>query len=301
MPSKYINNNGKIINLEGNVVSDDIHSPDDKCYAVILKCGHCGDEFFIPIIFTCKCRDRETAVALAKTKARVKRDKKDAVLDSFQITDFERFFIELINDHDPYLKNYTIKRSQEILERRVINDMSNDYDPARQKYFKNAHKQGYKLSHQYKDYYVLERAYAPRFVGSKIVFSNRVNRRELLDEFFKQNTIRYGTRKADPFFMCLYYQMYGKNNDLGIVYYNGHLSFVNDNQRFSCEIPEKFETRLKQSIKEQEAKELKENKIEEISAGTPKVSAIDRFNSRMEKYKSMKKAEESAPSELGAE
>ena len=301
MPSNYINNNGKIVNLRGNVVSGDIHSSDDKCYAVILKCGHCGDGFYIPIIFTCKCRDRETAVALTKTKARVKRDKKDAVLDSFQITEFERFFIESINDHNPYLKNYTLKRSQETMERRVVNDMSDNFNPANRKYLQNSHRQSFKLAHQYKDYYVLERAYAPRFIGSKLVFSNKVNRRELLDEFFKQNTIRYGTRKADPFFMCLYYQMYGKKNDLGIVYYNGHFSFVNDGKRFSCEIPESFEVKLKQSIAEQEARELAEKKIEEISAGAPKVSAIDRFNSRMAKYKSRQKTEESAPSELGAE
>lgn len=286
MPSKYIKNNGRIISMDGNFMKN-IHSDNDKCFAVIARCGHCGDGFYIPIMFTQKCKDRETAVDLVKLLARVKRDKKDAILDSFQITEFERFFIEAINDHDPYLKNYTMKGTQEILDRRIACDLSKGYEPSKRKLADNVTNRSFKLAPYYKDYYVLERAYAPRFVGSQLVFTNKVNRRELLDEFFRENTLRYGIRRGNAFFMGLYYQMYGKNNDLGIIYDNGNFVYRNDGQLYTCQIPESFLDKIQDSVKREQEKEQQEKKMEESFSDRKRPSQIDRFNSRLKKYNEM--------------
>lgn len=288
MPSKFIKSGNNIVNTSGNYIRE-IHSDNDKCFAVIAKCGHCGDGFYIPIMFTQKCRDRETAVELVKLNARVKRDQKDVILDSFEITEKERLLINAINDHDPYIRkdnkrNYLLKGSMEILERRIATDLSESYEPSKRRLAKNVTDRHFKLAQKYKDYYVLERAYAPRFVGSELIFTNRVNRRELLDEFFRQNTLRYGIRKGNPFFMGLYYQLYGKNNDLGIVYDNGNFIYENDGKRFTCQIPESFLGKIQQSIAEQNAREVQEQKNEESFREVKRVSAIEKFNKRYKKF-----------------
>ena len=145
-----------------------------------------------------------------------------------------------------------------------------------------------KVDEDYKEYYVLERAFAARRQGDMIVpASRKINRDELIRDFFYQNTLRFGIKKANAFFLSLYYQQYGKNNDLGLEYHTGYITFRNNGNRYTVEVRPEAERHLDLKVQEEEEQERqKQQKEEEYASGIskPKVSAIEKFNRRMARY-----------------
>ncbi len=241
-----------------------------KCYAVIVKCGHCGRGYYIPIMFTTRSNNVQNAIDDIKMTPRVKREKIDCVIDAFEVTELEKFYIDSVNDHDPYLKGYIEKESELMNKRRIASRWDDE--------------EAVKTAEQYSEFDVLARCFAPRRIGSKLVVPNRVNKNELLQEFFKSATIRcsYDINK-DPFFMLLYYMQYGKDNDLGINLTGNLLSFKGKNGRGEILLDEKFMKFVDRfGIKETEKKE-------EYYSGKnePQKSALDRFKARYDRYKSL--------------
>lgn len=287
MPSKYIRAEGGLYNFDGARVlqkSDD----DAKMYAVIAKCGHCGDGYFIPIMFTIFAPDLHTAISYIKTYPKVQRDRKDVILAAFELSLFEKLFIDAINNHDPYIRGYTTKTENDIIERRVANFSPNDYKKG-EKSGDNMY-DGIKTSDQYQDKYVLERVFSPHVVGSDMFVPNTVDKNELLQEFFKQNTYRYGIRGSDTFFLSLYYQMHGENNDLGIKLDGNYFHYPKDGKMRTRLIPELFLQKMKENVdmvpKIPEQKEDMIKMLEEMEY-SPNVNMIEKFNAKLNKYKAM--------------
>ena len=149
---------------------------------------------------------------------------------------------------------------------------------------------------------VLQRYYGPRLQGGDVRYPKKVNKQELLDEYFLQATKRHGLRKGNVYFMTLYYQIYGKNNQLGLVYDNGWFTYRNEEgKRYSYPIDDVFMEKLVQSgvferDKQLEIEEKEQRQVVEESTVTIP-SAMDRFNRRMSRHKAMK--EESGEREPG--
>ena len=291
MPSKNTKIDNRIVNEYGSTLLQ-IDYENAKEYAVIVKCGHCGDGYYIPVMFSISAPDIDTAIQCVKTYPKVKRDKKDAVLGAFQITPFESMFIKTLNDRDPYIRAFSTKDDSEVIDRRIKN--FNPYCNKERRKQESVDEVDVKMktADEYQDKYALERFFAPRQFGSNIFIPTRFNKEELLHEFFKQGTLRYGVKRSNPFFLSMYYQIYGKNNDLGIEYCNGYFHYTNEGKKWTCEIPDEYLEKLKKSIKELEEKEKLERKVQEINddirlAGrmAEKLSSVDKFNERFKKYK----------------
>lgn len=281
MPSRHIKKNGMIIDTSGAFVRE-VHSQNDKCYAVIVKCGHCGDGYYIPIMFTTKCKDMQTAIEYIKTNPMVKRDRKDCVLAAFEVTPFERFCIESINDHDPYLKGYLLKKTPEIDERKVAGEeIVENINKTDFKYFE------LKMSDEYDSRYVLERYFAPYCVGSDLIFPKKVDTQQLLHDFFQRACIRYGMKKEKPFFLGLYYQLYGENNDLKIIKDGNCFYYKKYGEIVACEIPDTLIKQIESNI--QVTKMNKEEPAEEYFSGKPvqRKSQAEKFNDRFKKYQEL--------------
>lgn len=248
----------------------DLSSDRSKCYAVIAKCGHCGEGYYVPIMFTTKSNSVSKAIEDIKLTPRVKGERSDCVLDAFEVSDLEWFIINSINDRDGYLRGYIIKDSQEMHDRRVVSSVKCDES------------EPVKTADQYPYYDVLARCFAPRYIGTDLVFPRKVNKKELLQELFKCAAIRYGIECDDPFFLLLYYLQYGKSNDMGIEFNGKNLVYSFEGIKKSLIVSEQ----IKKFYYRYGVKDDGESK-EEYYSGKPnnKPSRISRFEARMEKYR----------------
>ena len=225
MPSKVYTKNGYICNNYGAIEAYR-GGPDDKNYAVIARCGHCGNGYFIPIMFGIVAKDLQTAIEVAKIRPRVKRISTNAILDAFEITMPQRLFIDAVNSRDAYLRYNVLPDDEYLHGRRIANPKPIIYKSRQEredvlsKYVIVEH-----TADEYSERDVLQRFFAPVRQGDKLVYKNRVNHQELLDEFFYQNTIKYGILKDMPYFIVLYYQLYGEGNPLHITYKDGMLEY----------------------------------------------------------------------------
>jgi hypothetical protein len=70
----------------------------------MTKCGHVGNNFYIPITFVIRAENAREAAAVARQQPRVKHHHKDAILEVKCINEFEAREICRLNDLDPYLK-----------------------------------------------------------------------------------------------------------------------------------------------------------------------------------------------------
>lgn len=87
-----------------------------KYYAVHCRCGHVGLNSYIEIVFAVVAINGKEAAAKARKFARVKHNKKNAIIDCYEITREEYDAIIETNNNDPYLK------CENIQEQRLIED-----------------------------------------------------------------------------------------------------------------------------------------------------------------------------------
>lgn len=303
MGRKLFKKNGYIYDEFGTPLKQYQSTSGDKSYAVIATCGHCGDGYYIPIMFPRFCQNAEVAVDSVRAIPRVKRDKRDFVLDVFEITDIESMFINCINDRDPYLKGFFNKDDRELQDRRIVRkdvleELLKDNPKANvRELFSNY---GIKTAEEYYGNQVLQRFFAPRLQGDKVVFAHKVNREELKQEYFKQNCIRFGLKKNNVAIISLYYQIYGEENPLGIKYKNGKFVYKDRwNKVFYYDIEEKYLSKMMEAgIVDEKGPIIPEPVIEEIVAETKPVqmvSAVEKFNRRFQKYVDKKKEKEVPP------
>ena len=96
----------------------------EKYYAVCCKCGHVRPNRYVKITFAIKAENGREAAKKARQIARVKHNKKYAILSCKEITKEEFDFINETNRKDPYLncKNVQEQRLIEGFEARIINE-----------------------------------------------------------------------------------------------------------------------------------------------------------------------------------
>ena len=106
-----------------NIVLQNSHE-EQKFYAVQCRCGHVGINHYVKIVFAVIANSRKEAAKKARKFARVKHDKKNAIIDCHQITRDEYDKILLANKNDPYLKckNIQEQRSIDGFESRILEE-----------------------------------------------------------------------------------------------------------------------------------------------------------------------------------
>ena len=78
-------------------------NPSKKYYLVTAMCGHVGKRKYVPINFAVRAENASEAAQLVKTFPRVKRHRKDAILECVEITREQYLIQKNINRRDPYL------------------------------------------------------------------------------------------------------------------------------------------------------------------------------------------------------
>lgn len=294
------------LNKKGGAVCQ-IHSDseEDKCFAAFVKCGHCGEGYFIPIILTAICKDLEAAKEIVINTPRVKKYAKGSIIDVFEISYTEfRFIHEVNNGHDSYLNpdfNHDSKVSDVVQGRRIILNVPKVSKKSR--FVRDQEDMRTVKTQQDYDqlWNMFERNFAPIYVGDKLVFPN-VNRQKAMHDYYKSATIRFGINKDDPTLMVLYYLLFGKDNDLGISLNGSYVSYMKDRKgvpkKVTIAIPERLEKKFNnflekhdgilscKPINDSRSKEVKWDTVaEDKELKSKRMSQVDKFNARFNKFK----------------
>lgn len=293
MSQKNFKKEGVLYDSKGAVVSN-LHADENKNFAVIARCGHCGRGYYIPVIFSVYCKDIYTAIERVKAIPRVKRDQKDVIIDAFEITQLEDHLINSISDRDSFLKGFYDKDSPEIQARRLmigsrVEDVFNENIDIPEEELKNM----IRTADTFDEYFVLQRQFAPMIQGNRIIYSSRYDRKKLLEDYFTQSVLRHGVKKANAYFMSMYYQIYGKNNKLGLVFDNGWFIYrESDGKLRSYPVEDVYYEKLVASGVFERDKQVEEERKAFETGAVKTVSAIDRFNRRMSRYNEKNKTEQ---------
>lgn len=289
MGNKTFKKDGYIFNAKGAVIAQ-VQSDENKTYAVIAKCGHCGNGYFIPIMFTVYCKDVYAAIERVKAIPRVKRDQKDVILDAFEVSEAENIFIKGICDRDPFLLGYNEVLDPEVISRRIMHEAkASSVVKMNREASDDELKNLIRTSDMFSESMVLQRYYAPIIQGGKLIYPKNVNRKQLLDDYFAQNVLRFGVKKGNLFFLSVYYQLYGKNNPIGLTYDGGWFTVCGlDGKLHSFSVDDVYIEKLKNSGVFERDKQLalEEKKLKELEdLNSVKVpSALEKFNRRMAKF-----------------
>lgn len=217
---------GKIIDLKTNKIIFDgsTEAENIKNYAALVRCGHVGMGYYIPIVFGVDAKDIESAGLFVRTKPRVKHDRDNAILNIVEISNIENHMLELINKYDPYLTSSTNKEGiQNIIERRVVETGVVENHNKISKYMLEGYEdiddvyQDIRVASDYDESLVLQRELAPIKNGHKYVFKNYFDFKELLKKYYAESVKRIYGLNSKSTIVALYYQIMGEENDLGIV------------------------------------------------------------------------------------
>ena len=110
--------------MENNTIILNDAKKRQKYYAVHCKCGHVGINRYVEIVFAVIAKSGKEAAAIARKFARVKHNKKNAIINCYEITREEYDEILKANKSDPYLKckNIQEQRSIDGFESRIIKE-----------------------------------------------------------------------------------------------------------------------------------------------------------------------------------
>lgn len=289
------------INEKGGAVCELYNeSAENKRYAGILKCGHCGKRYFLPVVFTATCKNLEAAKEILANTPRVKKDNKGSLIDVFEISEPEFRFINTINyRHDPYLnpafKELYNETNEFIIGRRIASETCMLIDEERTKGY-----MGSSAIHTQEDYdkiwNMFEKNFAPIKVGDKLIYPN-VNRQQAMRDYYYSNTVRYGIYNNDNYLVALYYLVYGKDNELGVSLDTPYVTFrnpKNPSEKFTRMLAPEIEDKIRELDDKTHKSHLLSYRLKTDSLDDmfkildnqqlPKqTSQIDKFNARMAK------------------
>jgi len=279
---KFVVHDSAIINTRTGSATMINHN-NDKTFAVVVKCGHCGNGYFIPIMFALKCENIDAAVDMARKLGRVKSDDKNCILAAGEISKLEYSFLSHINTHDKFLQN--LATEDEILARRIVSSSKVDWK------CKNARKvlpRSVKTADQYTENWALQRYFAPTMYGNELTYPTKINFRIMLDDYITQMAKLFGIKFKHSNILSLYYQIYGDNNPLGVQYKNDMLLYTYENGNKIKIKPSDAAKPYLDAFKKQEIEEtVKKQEIEEtVKATIP--SAREKFASKYAKYQAVK-------------
>ena len=85
-----------------------------KYYAVHCKCGHVKPNRYVEIVFAIEAESGSEAAKIARSFSRVKHNRKNAIINCYQISQEKYREIIKINKMDPYLKCKNIQEQRMI-------------------------------------------------------------------------------------------------------------------------------------------------------------------------------------------
>lgn len=311
MGKKFITKNGIVYDTySGSIVKEfGNNEEDNKSYASVAMCGHCGNGYYIPILFAHQAVSKNDIPQLVKNTSRVKRDFKYHLLSIEEIDYLEYLLIEAINDSD----NYLIPQKEEfarndIEERRVmlpdlVKLISEGDKKEIQKRYEINNIPAVKTADMYPSYMVLQRRFAPQRKYSEkqhkdfYSFPQKVKIHDFLEDYFTAKVFELfiiKRSKTKIAIMAMYYQLYGENNKLGVHYENGKLYFKNShNEDRVYVLEEVYKNHIENSIKKHNLKQQKETVYDyidnKLSNQITRPSAVERFNSRLQKTRQLAK------------
>lgn len=267
-----------------------------KKFAVILKCGHCGRNRFIPIVFPVSANDKKEAVAITRTYPRVKRNGDRFILMVKEISELEYKFLFNCNLYDPYLNPQLNLKTplKDIIKARRVDDLGDTPLQIR----KNLNKIKYPIrtSADFPSNMTLQQAFSPRCEGGQYVYSNNINDSQVLKNYYKEQTLFYSFYLGKAQFACFYYQMFGKENDLGIIYKDEKLLIPIKNKLVELSLSEQQSEYLnKDEEAQKDLKDLKEKQSSEneesflTSAPSPRISPVEKFNKKYSRFLNLDK------------
>lgn len=283
---------------------------DNKYYAAVVMCGHCGRDYFLPIMFPFWCKQEEINI-VARQIARVKRGFKECILCSGEIDPSIYRLIDLINDSDGYLKPAFIGYDDgDVEERKVvlpkaIQEQLRNQDINQNKNKKREECLSFKTADMYADDMILQKAFAPRIAKSYEVeetykgkkykttknvysFPTKVKLSDILDDYLTASTFKYGICRKRLSIISLYYQLYGPNNVLGIKYNKGIITCPDENgQTITFEVSEGMRKHIEEettgSRYKAEKKDLYQEIVDTYGTENQSTSGLERFKRRLNK------------------
>ena len=300
--------NSIIRDASGSVMHIGTSGADDKYYAVIVKCGHVGNGYFIPVCYGVMAKDLESAIKLVKERSRVQRDRKDCVLVATEVSAQEYYLIHYNNDHDAYLKtNYANEEFDHIERRRIMSPellqdvlANNEHRTLRKGVrLKTPLVEDIKTADQYLDYQTLQHAFAPQLYGDKYVYPTRFNTRELLDKYLTEIAVLQGILKKKAHPLILYYQIFGEGNEIGLTYNYGELKYVSLNGN-TVYVPVS-DVEREYIEKSPFVRGPKQDKQREyvLDENVKMPSAMDKFKRRLQRHQEIKAKAEPTESQPG--
>jgi len=96
----------------------------ERYYAVNCRCGHVKPKKYVAIVFPIIAANRKEAAFKARKIPRVKHNKKNAIIDCWEISEDEYLDTIKKNNEDPYLKCKNIQEQRQIegFENRILNE-----------------------------------------------------------------------------------------------------------------------------------------------------------------------------------
>lgn len=283
---------------------------DQKNYIVLAELGHCGQGYFIPVLFPVKASSIEEAKQLAREIPRVKHDKKHAIIFCKECTYHERKIIRYLNDFDNFLTS-DIKNgaNEEIRQRRIRTPL---YIQDLEKTLRKSNDQkimeeylNIKTADKFPHDMILQRYCAPIDNNGRLLF-RKINIQDMLKEYFEAKTneilhteIPEPDQHASDYIsqkekydklqnsrekiIKHYFYLYGPKNSLGIKY---------DVSNHTLSHPA-LKTTIEMLYNENEIP-IYADKQEEIDPSfddttTHRPSQIDKFNARLAKTAELKK------------
>lgn len=287
----------------------------NKHYAVVLMCGHCGRAYFIPVLHGFWNHDKEEIKQAAIAIPRTKRDFKDFILAVEEIDDLQFRLINAINDNDEYLigkdTNFMNDNSH---ARRIImpNMIKQVYDNEKKIHLKKDISRDetlIKVAEDYPEHMILQRVFAPRktnvktetkIINGKIIkeetqiyeFPKKVKISDFIDDYFAVQVYEMGICKNKLHLIAMFYELYGENNALGISYNNGVLSYVDQNKQL---VEVELNDAMKNYIERYNIGYMSRRTKKDIYSEVEKIegekctstTGLERFNKKFEKFKKM--------------
>lgn len=260
-----------------------------KYFAIVVKAGHCGQGKFIPILVVVNASSKEMAIDIAKNLGKVKKGNNKNILAAEEIDYTTYLALEFINDCDPYIYLEQSKDVRDLEERTIpmkgaIEWENNDH-PIRGRIPKEC----VKTAEDYDRKYVLQRYFAPVRYGDKLIFPNRVNMKELIKDYLRENTIELGLKKKKLNALSFYYQLFGEDNDLNIHYNDGKMIYKDHVGRLSyINVPENMLHHLEDAKKKFQEEEKRQEEQKQIESNIKLPSAREKFEQRYKKYQATK-------------
>lgn len=259
-----------------------VSKEDARYFALVVMCGHCEINHYIPILFTISSSDLKTASKYAMHMPRVKHFSNTNAQDSVilfgcETSKTEARIIHYLNKCDPYLttNNYSM---DQYLDRQVLVKDTVDYLA---KHYKND--PPIKTADLYDKSQVLQRYFAPIKQGDSYVYKNKIDPKQFITEYIVEGLKALPIETIEPDILCKYLYLYGEPNDLNVSFNGENIIATKDGKNFDITLPASNLSFMR-NIYALRATKQQNNNEEDFGFRSQNTSTVER-KSQSEKFK----------------